>query len=94
MAVKEKLLCKYWNDEYCEYWDSEKACENCTVYKRITLYTKYAIVDNYHDRRNIPIAVFLSKDRAEEYLEELINKARKNKENYDFDIEEIITDSI
>lgn len=94
MAVKEKPLCKYWNDEYCEYWDSEKACENCTVYKRITLYTKYAIVDNYHDRRNIPIAVFLSKDRAEEYLEELINKARGNKENYDFDIEEIITDSI
>ena len=92
IEVIERPLCQYWNDEYCEYWDSEKECKNCTAYKRIPLYTKYAIVDNYHNRRVMPIAIFLSKDRAEEYLADLIKKARENDECLDFDIEEIVTD--
>ncbi|MEY8482493.1 hypothetical protein AALD74_11660 [Lachnospiraceae bacterium 48-21] len=92
IEVKERPLCQYWDDEYCEYWDSEKECQNCTVYKRIPLYTKYAIVDNYHNRRITPIAIFSSKDRAEEYLADLIKKARGNNECFDFDIEEIVTD--
>lgn len=91
--AKEKPLCQYWDDEYCKYWDSEKKCEKCTAYKRMPLYIKYAIVDNYHDRR-MPVAVFLSFDRAEEYLADLIKEAEKNKECYDFDIEEIVTDVV
>lgn len=54
--------------------------------------TLYAISDNYHDRRKTPVGIFADYDRAEEHIKQIIEKHEENKENYDYDIDEIVID--
>lgn len=52
----------------------------------------YAIVDNYHDRRKTPVAIFITEKEANTYCEKLVELHERKKENYDYDIEEIVVD--
>lgn len=54
--------------------------------------TLYAIRDNYHDRRKTPVGIFADYNRAEEHIKKIIEKHEENKENYDYDIDEIVID--
>lgn len=57
--------------------------------KHITL---YAIRDNNNRRRKTPVGIFVSFDRAAEYIEKVIEKHEENKESYDYDIDEMVVD--
>lgn len=52
----------------------------------------YAIVDNYHDRRKTPVAIFITEKEANTYCEKLVELHERKKESYDYDIEEIVVD--
>ena len=52
----------------------------------------YAIVYNYHDRRKTPVAIFITEKEANTYCEKLVELHERKKENYDYDIEEIVVD--
>lgn len=54
--------------------------------------TLYAICDNYHDRRKSPVGIFADYDRAEKHIKQIIEEHEENKEEYDYDIDEIVID--
>lgn len=52
----------------------------------------YALVDNYHDRRKAPVAIFGTYNNTEDYTEKLVEKHEEKGESYDYDIEPITID--